>query len=69
LYRKPRNSTSGTNAGSTNGRVVARAATGVFRLRQQGKTISFIRFGGYAAKTNEKEVKFRPAGGRKAIAA
>jgi hypothetical protein len=51
--------------------VVARAATGVFRpfdrLRtgcgSKERTVFFVRFGVKAAKTNEKEDTFRPAGG------
>jgi hypothetical protein len=30
-------------------------ASAFFRLRQGGKTINFVRFGDFAAKTNEKD--------------
>jgi hypothetical protein len=38
-----------------------------FRLRQRGKTFFFVRFGGKAAKTNERNGHFRAAAGEKAL--
>jgi hypothetical protein len=64
---KPQNQTNLNGSSALRSQYVCSSRNGFFRLRQQGRTVFFVRFGGFAAKTNEINSFFRPAGGENKV--